>query len=128
MLCSRFTLAIRFLPGSIYVSPALPAGPTLPSPPPCPQIHPLRLHPYSCLGDRFIYTISLDSTYMCCCAIFVLLFLTSCSESRASSSSFLQSRERSRCSSTLGGNTGYNAGATNCSSPTSHCPQVRPEA
>ena len=82
---------------------------------------------YFCFANKIFYTISLDSTYMCCCAIFVLLFLTFCSEPRAPRSSFLQSRGRSRCFSTLGGNTGYNAGATNCSSPTSHCPQVRPE-
>ena len=32
---------------------------------PCPHVHSLHLHLYSCPADRFIHTIFLDSTYMC---------------------------------------------------------------
>ena len=59
---------------SIYVKPNLPVHPTLLFPP-CPHVHSLCLHLYSCPANRFICAIFLDSTYIRQYTIFVFLFL-----------------------------------------------------
>ena len=56
-LCSSFPLAIHFTCGSEYMSMLLshffPASPS----PPCPQVHSLHLHLYSCPATSFISTV-----------------------------------------------------------------------
>lgn len=83
------------------------------------QIHPLVI--YSWLGDRSVCTISLDSIRVA--VHVVLLFLANFAPSlELPAPAFSDHVKRSRCFSTLGGNTGYHAGAINCPSP--HlCPQ-----
>ena len=81
VLCSCFPLAIYFTFGSVYMSmPLSDFVPAYPSPSPCPQVHSLCLHLYSCPAPRFIRTIFsfffLDSIYMCQHTIFVFLCLT----------------------------------------------------
>ena len=56
--CSCFPLAIYFTFDSVYMSMLLSHFvPASPSSSPCPQVHPLRLHLYSCPAPRFIRTI-----------------------------------------------------------------------
>ena len=78
VLCSCFLLAICFTFGSVYMSmPLTHFVPAYPSPSPCPQVHSLHLHLYSCPAPRFIRTFFfLDSIYMCQHTVFVFLFLT----------------------------------------------------
>ena len=61
VLCGCFPLAIYFTFGSVYMSMLffhfVPAYPSTPNPAPCPQVHSLRLHLYSCPASRFIRTI-----------------------------------------------------------------------
>ena len=57
LLCSCFPLAIYFTFGSVYMSMPLPHFvPAYPSPSPCPQVHSLHLHLYSCPAPRFFRT------------------------------------------------------------------------
>ena len=57
VLCGCFPLAIYFTFGSVYMSmPLSHFVPASPSPSPCPQIHSLRLHLYSCPAPRFFRT------------------------------------------------------------------------
>ena len=69
VLCGCFPLAIYFTFGSVYMSmPRSHFIPAYPSPTPCPQVHSLCLHLYSCPAPRFFSTIFflfLDSIYMC---------------------------------------------------------------
>ena len=78
VLCDCFPLAIYFTFGSICKSmPLSHFIPAYPSPSPCPQVHSLRLHLYSCPAPRFFRTFFfLDSIYMCQHTVFVFLFLT----------------------------------------------------
>ena len=80
VLCSCFPLASYFTFSSVYMSmPLSHFVPAYPSPSPCPKVHSLRLHLYSCPAPRFIRTILiffLGSTYMCQHTVFVFLFLT----------------------------------------------------
>ena len=82
VLCSCFPLAIYFTFGSIYKSmPISHFVPAYPSSSPCPQVHSLRLHLYSCPAARFFianffFFLVLDSIYMCQHTVFVFLFLT----------------------------------------------------
>ena len=58
VLCGCFPLAIYFTFGSVYMS--MPLSHFIPaycSPSPCPQVHSLRLHLYSCPAPRFFRTI-----------------------------------------------------------------------
>ena len=73
-----FPLAIYFTFGRVYMSmPLSHFVPAYPSPSPCPPVHSLRLHLYSCPAPRFFRTIFfLDSIYKCQHMIFVFLFLT----------------------------------------------------
>ena len=58
VVCNCFTLAIYLIFGSVYLSVLLSHFvPAYPSPYPCPQVHSLRLHHYSCPAPRFIRTI-----------------------------------------------------------------------
>ena len=58
VLCGCFPLAIYFTFGSVYRSmPLCHFVPAYPSPSPCPQVHSLRLHLYSCPAPRFFRTI-----------------------------------------------------------------------
>ena len=58
VLCSCFPLAIYFTFGSVYVSVLLSHFvPASPPPPPCPQVHSVCLHLYSCPAPKFIRTI-----------------------------------------------------------------------
>ena len=58
MLCGCFPLASYFTFGSVYVSmPLSHFVPAYLSPSPCPQVHSLRLHLYSCTAPRFFRTI-----------------------------------------------------------------------
>ena len=59
----------------IYLRPTLPVHPTLPFPTLCPHICSLCLCLYSCLGNRFICIIFLDSIYIHEYTIFVFPFL-----------------------------------------------------
>ena len=56
--CSSFPLAIYFTFGSVHML-MLPSHfiAAYPSPSPCPQVHSLRLHLYSCPAPRFFRTI-----------------------------------------------------------------------
>ena len=78
VLCGCFPLAIYFTFGSVYMSMLLSQFvPAYPYPSPCPQVHSLCLHLYSCPAPRFIRTIFfLDSIYMCQHTVFDFLFLT----------------------------------------------------
>ena len=80
VLCSCFPLAICFTFGSVYVfMPLSHFVPDYPSPSPCPQVHSLRLHLYSCPAPRFFRTFFfsfLGSKYTCQHTVFVFLFLT----------------------------------------------------
>ena len=70
---------IYFTFGSVYMSMLLSHFvPAYPPPSPCPQVHFLCLHLYSCPAPRFIRTFffSLDSIYMCKHTVFVFFFLT----------------------------------------------------
>ena len=74
-----FPLASYFTFGSVYMSmPLSHFVPAYPSPSPCPQVHAVRLHLYSCPAPRFFRTFffSLDSMYMCQHTVFVFLSLT----------------------------------------------------
>ena len=58
VLCSFFPLAIYITFGSVYMSmPLSHFVPAYPSPSPCPQVHSLHLHVYSCPAPRFFRTI-----------------------------------------------------------------------
>ena len=58
VLCGCFPLAIDFTFGSVYMSMLLSHFiPAYSSPSPCPQVHSLHLHLYSCAAPRFISTI-----------------------------------------------------------------------
>ena len=58
VLCDSFALAIYFTFGSVYMSmPCSHFVPAYPSPSPCPQVHSLRLHLYSCPAPKFFRTI-----------------------------------------------------------------------
>ena len=58
VLCGCFPLAICFTFGGVYMSMLLSHFvPASPSPSPCPQLHSLCLHLYSCPSPRFIRTI-----------------------------------------------------------------------
>ena len=58
VLFGCFPLAIYFTFGSVYMfMPLSYFVPSYPSPSPCPQVHSLRLHLYSCPASRFIRTI-----------------------------------------------------------------------
>ena len=57
VLCCCFPLAICFTFGSVYMSMLLSHRSSFPSPTPCPQVHSLCLHLYSCPATRFISTI-----------------------------------------------------------------------
>ena len=79
LLYSRFLLVISFIHISVYMSipiaqfiPPPPLPPTA-FPPWCPYICSLHLCLYSCLANRFICTIFLDSTYNHLYTIFVFL-------------------------------------------------------
>ena len=82
VLCSCFPLAIYFTFGNVCMSmPLSHFAQAYPSPSPCPQVHSLHLHLYSCPAPRFIRRILfvclfLDSIYMCQHTVFVFLFLT----------------------------------------------------
>ena len=79
VLCSCFPLGICFTFGRVYMSmPLSQFVPAHPSPSPCPQVHSVRLHLYSCPAPRFFRTIFffLGSIYMCQHMVFVFLFLT----------------------------------------------------
>ena len=70
VLCGFFPLAIYFTFGSVCMSmPLSHFVPAYPSPSPCPQVHSLRLHLYSCPALRFsrtiILIIFLDFIYIC---------------------------------------------------------------
>ena len=69
-------IAVYFTHGSVYMS--IPISQFIPPslPPPCPHVHSLCLHLYSCPANRFICTIFEVSTYMHWYTIFVFLFLT----------------------------------------------------
>ena len=57
VLCGCFPLAIHFTFGGVYMSvPLSHFVPAYPSPSPCPQVHSLCLHLYSCPAPRFIRT------------------------------------------------------------------------
>ena len=59
VLCCCFPPANYFTFGSVYMSMLLslrPSFPELPPPTPCPQVHSLYLHLYSCPATRFIST------------------------------------------------------------------------
>ena len=79
VLCSCFPQAIYFIFDSVYMSMILshfvPAYTCLS---PCPQVHSLCLHLYSCPAPTFIRTFFffLDSIYMSSHMVFVFLFLT----------------------------------------------------
>ena len=60
----------------MHVSPDLPIPLTYPCPPWYPYVFSLHLYLYFCFVHKIIYTISLDSTYMCSHTTFVFLFLT----------------------------------------------------
>ena len=78
VLCGCFPLAICFTFGTVYMSmPLSHFVPAYPSPFPCPQVHSLHLHLYSCPTPRFFRTFFffLDSIYMCQHTVFVFLFL-----------------------------------------------------
>ena len=81
VLCSCFLLAICFTFGSVYMSmPLTHFVPAYPSPSPCPQVHSLHLHLYSCPAPRFIRTFFfLDSinSYFTNSYFFWPFFLTS---------------------------------------------------
>ena len=78
VLCGRFPLAICFTFGSVHMSmPLSHFIPVFPSPFPCPKVHSLHLHLYSCPAPRIIRTIFfffLDSIYMCQHTVFVFPF------------------------------------------------------
>ena len=85
VLCGCFPLAIYFRFGSVYKSmPLSHFIPAYPSPSPCPQVHPLCLHIYSCPVPRFFRTIFLFVcffrfhiyviTYVICFSLSDLLF------------------------------------------------------
>ena len=58
VLCSCFPLAIYFTFGSVYTSMLLSHFvPAYASPSPCPQVHSLHLHLYSCPAHRFMRNI-----------------------------------------------------------------------
>ena len=78
VLCSCFPLAIYLIFGNVYMSLLLSHFvAAYPSPSPCPQVHSLCLHLYSCPASRFFRNIFfLDSIYTCQLTVFVLLFLT----------------------------------------------------
>ena len=80
VLCGCFPLAICFTFDSVYKSmPLSHFVPAYPSPAPCPQVHSLRLHLYSCPARRFFRTFSfffLDSIYVLAYGILFFLFLT----------------------------------------------------
>ena len=58
VLCGCFPLAIYFTFGSVYTSmPLSHFVPAYPSPSPCPQVHSLCLHLYSCPAPRFFRAI-----------------------------------------------------------------------
>ena len=58
MLCGCFPLATYFTFGSVCKSmPLSHFVPAYPSPSPCPQVHSLPLHLYSCPAPRFFRTI-----------------------------------------------------------------------
>ena len=57
VLCSCFPLASYFTFGNVYMSmPLSHFVPVYPSPSPCPQVHSLCLHLYSCSAPRFFRT------------------------------------------------------------------------
>ena len=57
VLCGCFPLAIYFTFGSVYMSmPLSHFVPAYPTPSPCPQVHSLCLHLYSCPAPRFFRT------------------------------------------------------------------------
>ena len=65
VLCSCFPLAIYFTFGSVYMSmPLSHFVPAHPSPSPCPQVHSLCLHLYSCPAPTFIRTIIFQIPYI----------------------------------------------------------------
>ena len=79
VLCGCFPLAIYFTFGSVHMSmPLFHFIPDYPSPSPCPQVHSLCLHLYSCPACRFFRTnfFFLHSIYICQNTVFVFLFLT----------------------------------------------------
>ena len=78
VLCGCFPLAIYFIFGSIYKSmPLSHLVPAYRSPSPCPQVHSLHLHLYSCPApSEPLYFIFLDSIYMCQHMVFLFIFLT----------------------------------------------------
>ena len=58
VLCGCFPLAIYCTFGSVYMfMPLSHFTPGYPSPSPCPQVHSLHLHHYSCPAPRFFITI-----------------------------------------------------------------------
>ena len=58
VLCGCFPLAIYFTIGCVYMSmPLSHFVSAYPSPSSCPQVHPLRLHLYSCPDPRFFRTL-----------------------------------------------------------------------
>ena len=60
VLCGCFPLAVYFTFGSVYMSmPLSHFVPAYPSPSPHPQVHSLRLRPYSCPAPRFFRAIFL---------------------------------------------------------------------
>ena len=66
VLCSCFPLAIYFTFGSVYMSmPLSHFFPAYPSLSPCPQVHSLRLHLYSCPAPRFFRTFFFQIPYIC---------------------------------------------------------------
>ena len=78
VLCGCLPLAIYFTFVSIYKFTSLSHFvPVYPSPSPCPQVHALCLHLYSCPAPRFFRTFFfLVSIHMCQHTVFIFLFLT----------------------------------------------------
>ena len=83
VLCGCFPLAIYFTFGSVYISmPLSHFVPAYPSPSPCPQVHSLRLHLYSCPAPRFLRSISFIfrfhiyvRIYISCMCIYILAYI-----------------------------------------------------
>ena len=75
VLGNYFPLAIYFTFASVYMSVLLSDFvPAYPSPSPCPQVHSLHLHLYSCPAPRFITTILFFQIPYICVSIWYLFF------------------------------------------------------
>ena len=76
VLCGCFPLAIYYIWQCIYAHAAL-FVPAYPSHSPCPQVHSLCLHLYSCPAPEFFRTLFFfQIPYMCQHMLFVFLFQT----------------------------------------------------